>query len=62
MNKIYADLAKEYGVVTQEVWSNPNFRAIMYSKILDTGLSVLRDKTPPACSEDRHTVERKPQF
>jgi hypothetical protein len=52
MAKTYQERIKDCGVVTDEIWSDPAFRAKMYDTILDAGASVEYDKTQSTCIED----------
>jgi hypothetical protein len=61
LEKTWKELAKEHGIVTEEIWANPEFREKMYASIFDVGLSVQYDKTQPIDSEGTHTAEHKAQ-
>jgi hypothetical protein len=49
MVEVNRENLKQYGVVTEETWRDPKFRAEMRSKILDTGsvATAQCDKTQP---------------
>jgi len=61
MVEVNRENLKQHGVVTEETWSDPKFRAEMRSKILDTGsvATAQCDKTQPVRNWDRHKVEHK---
>ncbi len=61
MVEVSRENLQQHGLVTEETWSDPKFRAEMRSKILDTGaVAIVRcDRTQPARTEDTHKVERK---
>jgi hypothetical protein len=52
--KTYQELQKEYGFVTEEIWSDPEFRRKCREKIFDSGFNAQYDKTPQVYSEDIH--------
>jgi hypothetical protein len=53
----YEQLQKKWGFITEEIWSDPQFREQIRSKIFDSGFNAEYDKTRPNCNEGTQTPE-----